>query len=77
LVVTLPGYRMLRDVVDTGKGVLWEREMLVAPRLDGGRVSLSVTCVTETWYPVFVDGRDLAIKDRTDQMLGCRRRGMR
>jgi hypothetical protein len=58
LVVTLPGYRMLRDVVDTGKGVLWEREMLVAPRLDGGRVPLTVTCATENRYPVFVDGRD-------------------
>jgi hypothetical protein len=58
LVVTLPGYRMLRDVVDTSKGVLWEREMLVAPRLDGGRVPLTVTCATEARYPVFVDGRD-------------------
>ena len=46
------------DVVDTGKGVLWEREMLVAPRLDGGRVPLTVTCATEARYPVFVDGRD-------------------
>ena len=58
LVVTLPGYRMLRDVVDTGKGVLWEREMLVASRLDAGRVPLTVTCATENRYPVFVDGRD-------------------
>jgi hypothetical protein len=58
LVVTLPGYRMLRDVVDTSKGVLWEREMLVAPRLDTGRVPLTVTCSTESRYPVFVDGRD-------------------
>jgi serine/threonine-protein kinase len=58
LVVTLPGYRMLRDVVDTTKGVLWEREMSVAPRLDSGRVPLNVTCSTEAVYPVFVDGRD-------------------
>ncbi len=58
LVVTLPGYRMLRDVVDTSKGALWEREMLAAPRLDGGRVSLTVTCATEARYPIFVDGRD-------------------
>jgi hypothetical protein len=58
LVVTLSGYRMLRDVVDTSKGALWEREMLAAPRLDGGRVSLTVTCATEARYPVFVDGRD-------------------
>jgi hypothetical protein len=49
---------MLRDVVDTSKGVLWEREMLVAPRLDTGRVPLTVTCSTESRYPVFVDGRD-------------------
>jgi eukaryotic-like serine/threonine-protein kinase len=58
LVVILPGYRMLRDVVDTTKGVLWEREMSVAPRLDSGRVPLTVTCSTEAVYPVFVDGRD-------------------
>ena len=58
LVVTLPGYRMLRDVVDTSKGLVWEREMFVAPRLDSGRVPLTVTCNTEGRYPVFVDGRD-------------------
>jgi hypothetical protein len=58
LVVILPGYRMLRDVVDTTTGVLWEREMSVAPRLDSGRVPLTVTCSTEAVYPVFVDGRD-------------------
>ena len=58
LVVTLPGYRMLRDVVDTTKGVVWEREMFVAPRLDSGRVPLNVSCSTEAVYPVFVDGRD-------------------
>jgi len=58
LVVTLTGYRMLRDAVDTSKGALWEREMLAAPRLDGGRVSLTVTCATEARYPIFVDGRD-------------------
>jgi serine/threonine-protein kinase len=58
LVVTLLGYRMLRDVVDTTNGVLWEREMSVAPRLDSGRVPLTVTCSTEAVYPIFVDGRD-------------------
>jgi type II secretory pathway pseudopilin PulG len=58
LVVTLTGYRMLRDVVDTTKGVLWEREMFVAPRLDSGQVPLNVTCTTEGMYPVFVDGKD-------------------
>ena len=58
LVVLLKGYRMLRDVVDTTKGVLWEREMFVAPRLDSGRVPPNVTCATEAMYPVFVDGKD-------------------
>ena len=58
LVVTMSGFRMLRDVVDTTKGVLWEREMFTASRLDSGRVSLSVTCATEAVYPVFVDGKD-------------------
>jgi serine/threonine protein kinase len=58
LVVTLTGYRMFRDVLDTSKGLLWEREMFVAPRLDSGRVPLSVGCVTEGRYPIFVDGKD-------------------
>jgi len=58
LVVTLPGYRMLRDTVDTSKGLLWEREMFAAPHLDEGRVPLSVTCLSENKYPIFVDGRD-------------------
>jgi len=58
LVVTMPGYRMLRDVVDTSKGLVWQREMFVAPRLDSGRVPLSVTCNKEGVYPIFVDGRD-------------------
>jgi hypothetical protein len=49
---------MLRDVVETSKGALWEREMFVAPRLDSGRVPLDVTCNTEAVYPVFVDGKD-------------------
>jgi hypothetical protein len=58
IVVTLPGYRMLRDVVDTGKGVLWEREMFAAPALNDGRVPVTVTCLSENKYPVFVDGKD-------------------
>ena len=58
LVVTMSGFRMLRDLVDTSKGVLWEREMFLAPRLDSGRVPLAVTCTTEAVFPVFVDGKD-------------------
>lgn len=58
LVVTLTGYRMLRDVVETSKGALWEREMFAAPRLDDGRVPVAVTCLSEDKYPVFVDGKD-------------------
>lgn len=58
VVVTLPGYRMLRDVVDASKGVLWEREMSTAPRLDDGRVPVTVTCQSSNKYPVFVDGKD-------------------
>lgn len=58
LVVTLPGYRMLRDVVDASKGVLWEREMFAAPRLEDGRVPVTVTCQSSNKYPVFIDGKD-------------------
>ena len=58
LVVTMLGFHMLRDVVETSKGALWEREMFTVPRLDSGRVPLYVTCASEGVYPVFVDGKD-------------------
>jgi serine/threonine-protein kinase len=58
LVITLPGYRMLRDVVSTATGQHLEREMLLAPSQTGS-VPLSVGCATEEKYPVFVDGKDV------------------
>ncbi len=58
LVITLPGYRMLRDVVATANGVHFERELLPAPAQTGS-VPLTVGCTTEDKYPVFVDGRDV------------------
>jgi serine/threonine protein kinase len=58
LVVTMLGFHMLRDVIETSKGALWEREMFTVPRLDSGRVPLYVTCASEGVYPVFVDGKD-------------------
>ena len=59
LVITAPGYRMLRDVVDTSSGALFEREMVPAIFPLAGGVGLNVGCTTEGKYPVFVDGKEI------------------
>jgi hypothetical protein len=59
LVITASGYRMLRDVVDTSKGVLFEREMVPAVFPLTGSVGLNVACATEGKYPVFIDGKEI------------------
>jgi serine/threonine-protein kinase len=59
LVITAPGYRMLRDVVETTHGVLFEREMVPAVFPQTGSVGLNVACTTEGKYPVFVDGKEI------------------
>jgi len=59
LVVTAPGYRMLRDVVDTTQGILFEREMVPAIFPLTGSVGLNVACTTEGKYPVFIDGKEI------------------
>ena len=59
LVITAPGYRMLRDVIDTSKGVLFERDMAAAVFPLTGSVGLNVACTTEGKYPVFVDGKEI------------------
>lgn len=59
LVITAAGYRMLRDVIDTSKGALFEREMVPAIFPLTGSVGLNVACTTEGKYPVFIDGREI------------------
>lgn len=59
LVITASGYRMLRDVVDTSKGALFEREMVPAIFPLTGSVGLNVACATEGKYPVFIDGKEI------------------
>jgi serine/threonine protein kinase len=59
LVITAPGHRMLRDVVDTTNGVIFEREMVPAIFPLTGSVGLNVACTTEGKYPVFVDGKEI------------------
>jgi hypothetical protein len=59
LVITAAGYRMLRDVVDTTHGALFEREMVPAIFPITGSVGLNVACTTEGKYPVFVDGKEI------------------
>ena len=59
LVVTAPGYRMLRDVVDTTQGAVFEREMVPAIFPLTGSVGLNVACATEGKYPVVIDGKEI------------------
>jgi hypothetical protein len=59
LVITASGYRMLRDVVDTSKGALFEREMVPAIFPLTGSVGLNVACTTEGKFPVFIDGKEI------------------
>jgi serine/threonine-protein kinase len=59
LVITASGHRMLRDVVDTSKGSLFEREMVPAIFPLTGSVGLNVGCSTEGKYPVFIDGKEI------------------
>jgi hypothetical protein len=59
LVITSPGYRMLRDVVDTTKGAVFERDMVPAVFPLTGSVGLNVACTTEGKYPVIVDGKEI------------------
>lgn len=59
LVITAPGYRMLRDVVDTTNGAVFEREMVPAIFPLTGSVGLNVACATEGKYPVVVDGKEI------------------
>jgi hypothetical protein len=61
LVIVAPGYRMLRDVVDTSKGALFEREMVPAIFPLTGSVGLNVACTTEGKYPVFIDGKEIGV----------------
>lgn len=59
LVITAPGYRMLRDVVDTTAGAVFEREMVPAVFPLTGAVGINVACTTEGKYPVFIDGKEI------------------
>jgi serine/threonine protein kinase len=59
IVVVAPGYRMLRDVVDTTRGVVIERQLAPAVFPLTGAVGVNVACTTEGKYPVFIDGREI------------------
>lgn len=59
LVITAPGYRMLRDVVDTSHGAVFEREMAPAAFPLTGSVGVNVACATEGKYPVLIDGKEI------------------
>ncbi|MDZ4695783.1 MAG: protein kinase [Deltaproteobacteria bacterium] len=61
LVITKPGFKMLRQVADTSEGLTMKRTLPPANINFGGTVSLQVSCTTEGKYPVFIDGRDTGL----------------
>jgi hypothetical protein len=61
IVITRPGFRMLREVADTADGATLQRTLSTASANFGGPISLSVLCQTKGKYPVFIDGRDTGI----------------
>ncbi len=61
LVITKPGFKMLRQVADTSEGLTMKRTLPPANINFGGTVLLQVSCTTEGKYPVFIDGRDTGL----------------
>ncbi len=61
VVLTKPGFRMLRETVDVSEGGFLQRTLPPASANFGGNITLSVLCQTKSQYPVFVDGRDTGI----------------
>ena len=59
VVITASGYRMLRDVIDTTNGAIFEREMVPAIFPLTGSVGVNVGCNTEGKYPVVIDGKEI------------------
>jgi eukaryotic-like serine/threonine-protein kinase len=58
LVLTAPGYRMHREVVDVSASRSIERELRAINRQFEGPVALNVYCRTNGKYPVFIDGKE-------------------
>ncbi len=58
LVVIAPGYRMLRDVVDTSHGTIIRRTLTEVPAPLRGNGFVDVTCRTADRYPVLLDDEE-------------------
>jgi len=61
IVMTKPGFKMLREVADTSEGLSLKRSLPPANINFGGRVRLRVDCKTEGKFPVFIDGKDTGL----------------
>jgi hypothetical protein len=59
IVIAASGYRMLRDVIDTTRGAVIERQLAPAVFPLSGAVGVNVACTTEGKYPVFIDGKEI------------------
>ncbi len=61
VVLTKPGFKMLREATDTAESGALSRTMPPASPNFGGNIVLDVLCQTRAKYPVFVDGRDTGV----------------
>jgi hypothetical protein len=68
LVMTKPGFRMLREVADTSEGLTIKRTLPAASINMGGTVVLQVDCDTKGKFPVFVDGKDTGLLCPVDNL---------
>jgi serine/threonine protein kinase len=58
VVVIAPGYRMLRDVVDTSHGAIMRRTLAEATAPSRGNGFIDVSCRTADRYPVLLDDEE-------------------
>jgi hypothetical protein len=58
VVVIAPGYRMLRDVVDTSHGTIIRRTLAEVPAALRGNGFVDVSCRTADRYPVLLDDEE-------------------
>lgn len=61
VVMILPGYRMLRDVVDTSHGAIIRRGLVEAPPAARGDGFIDVSCHTAGHYPVLLDDEETGV----------------
>ena len=69
VVLTHPGYRMLREELETIKGTALKKTLTPATMILGGTVPVKIECDTSGKYPVFIDGRDTGLLCPINEIL--------